>query len=327
MNSTTARRNFRLAAVVLGAALAWSEVSDAAICSPTISPDAFPWLRGYPTIANGNAVPIDVIPYYDTAYAKLEPASIPHEFVLRKLYDNSIVPLTEQRRFDHIVELVPQTELEPDTLYHLTLTIPGVGSVETGFTTGAARALPPSRPTAAALQNYRTPTAGSSCSPAQTGTCVVLPANQVTIGRRIDASGQAGEATYLWSDQINFSRGSFFTDVVNGDENFDFACLELRTRAENGLLSDPVTRCKADARFFDLTLFRSQPSCTSDGLFVDNWYIAPPTKPPYYQPPPVSWPECSVSSQLGARAGHAWLGLGVLFCGWLARRRLTRTRS
>lgn len=162
--------------------------------------------------------------------------------------------------------VTPTTELEPNTLYSFTISWTDEvdqGSWTIQFTTGAGPFTgTPAPPNAASLQHYRlTNDPADSCSPPPSGTCVALPERTEVERRMIDDIGQ--------QHQPYLERGPFFTNLSGIDQGTPFTCVELRTRAPNGTVSEPVTLCGRDTELLDLS-DESDVVCTPEGIPVDE---------------------------------------------------------
>lgn len=169
---------------------------------------------------------------------------------------------TSETAYPSTEKLTPEAALEPNTVYTLGLswtTEVGPGSWEIRFTTGAGPYIgTPAPPTGAFLQHYRIELRDpTSCSPHPQGTCVALPEGLEVETRYISELGKDVSA--------NLRRGSHWTNLTGIEQGTPYDCVELRTRAPNGALSEPVVLCGDEAEFVELTE-ESQVVCTAEGI-------------------------------------------------------------
>lgn len=208
-----------------------------------------------------SGVPTDVIPYYPIPFAALmSDSGVPGTFMLKTMAGVEVT-VTPRRVHYWNYELVPDEALAPDTEYELT------GSWLVGtemiaktihFTTGAGPLEGAPEMPAAMLEHYRIMVdAFTSCDPWPTGTCLSFgdPALMVEY-THVDELGQ--------HDEPYLGRGSAMIDIAGIDQGTPYVCVELRTRAMNGALSEPQTLCREDGALFELT--STDVACTPDGL-------------------------------------------------------------
>jgi hypothetical protein len=208
--------------------------------------------------------------------------------------------------------LVPERELRPETTYGLTLSWPGASPADIHFTTGTGPLGEPPSPPAAVLQHYRIVEGPeTSCSPWPTGTCVAVPDDVWVQARAIDEFGQFHEP--------HLYQGAYLTNLIGIDQDTYFRCVELRSRAPNGSLSDEVTLCGDDAPLFE---FNDEQfvECTSEG-FPDARRLEPDARPQEADDADASSVACVAAGSPGGGRAATWLLLALV---GLARRRRSR---
>jgi uncharacterized protein (TIGR03382 family) len=235
-NHGSAHRVFALGALVCsGIALAAPHVARA--CT---RPAPVPSLIGIP--ADGDsAVPTDVVPYYQYPEGFAPGPQVDGNFTLTAA-DGTVVALTARMADQSNYELVPAQPLEPKTAYMLHaewLNTNGAGGVTTDdlhFTTGdGPLAAPPAPPTARLFNFSLDPSASSGCGLHGPATCVSVADDDAMI-----VFTYAADPSHL----AYGNRGSFFANDLSGAvPGTSGGCIELRTRAINGMLSDPIQLC------------------------------------------------------------------------------------
>src|SRR5262249_17240662 len=128
-------------------------------------------------------------------------------------------------------------------------------------------------PPAASLQNF-TVLGQLGCGPLPAGTCVAFAAQTVVEVTLIDQFGQKFRKE-LWPRP-------WFTDLADhGPQSLNFRCIELRTRALNGALSEPSSLCREDGPNLVVDWSTGgKLECTSDGLEKDGKPVPQVTTPP-----------------------------------------------
>jgi hypothetical protein len=240
-----------------------------------------PALEGSP--ADGDTdVPTDVLPFYDANAAWLAVDSLPAQnpsFILTSSKGDAI-RATFAKSHVWTVTLTPERQLEPQTTYTLrgTWDLMGTGTggptsadVAILFTTGAGpyTGVPPAP--AARLQHYQIKGAAvTSCSPAQTGSCVSFADGSLPMASTPFIGGADGGfpfGPYLY-------RRAFYTDLSGIMQGTPFDCIRLTSRAPNGKDSDPTVLCRSDGPLLMLT-GSDQITCTSRGIEHDG-VVYPP---------------------------------------------------
>ncbi|HEY6562096.1 MAG TPA: Ig-like domain-containing protein [Polyangiaceae bacterium] len=289
---------FVLAAAAGGATLSAATPADA--CTPF--PPGPPELVGYP--ADGATdVPTDVLPIYDTAKANVTVPITKATFVLR--WGDTRAPLPATNHYASVFTLMPLARLEPNTAYVIEATLPSRIPNETvvdtvTFTTGAGPAAPAEKPQDVFLQNFFLVGAIDSCDPIP-GTCVAIPAGQRLHATRTNIFGQGDTSPELWDS----SRFSILTQGSIGGA--PAGCVSFRTRAANGLLSEPVVRCVAGAPTLAVNA-EANLACTSNGI-TENGRVVSPAR------------GCSISAG-PAPSNAAWLISALALLGaWRVKRR------
>jgi hypothetical protein len=251
-----------VALIVAGAS--WAPVVRA--CS-SMAPD--PTFEGVP--ADGDEdVPTDVLPYYrypvgisPTNFDGSEDAG-PGRFTLTAA-DGTEIALTARTGDVWNFELVPEAALEPHTQYVLrgewtTPFTSGPVADEVHFTTGEGPlTMGPGVPDAKLAHYHFDNDQPSSCDPPSIGTCISIADDAlVTLATYIDGHHQDWE-TYGY-------RGSYFGSNLSGmQQATPFTCIELRTRALNGVLSEPLTLCGDDFPIQEVEK-SDRLTCTAAGL-------------------------------------------------------------
>jgi len=213
-------------------------------CSSLAPP---PTLNGVP--ADGDTdVPTDVVPYY--AFSEgiapnngSEPSGeVPGTFTLTA-QDGTVVDVTARVADWWNYELVPAQPLAPHTTYVLHAEWPGPtalmpATADVHFVTGDGPLTTPPAPPSGRLIHYKLDEENrTSCSPELVGTCIsVADDDAIILATYIDSAGQTQD-TYG-------HRGSYFGINISGQmQGTPDQCVQLRTRALNGTLSDPLELC------------------------------------------------------------------------------------
>lgn len=216
--------------------------------------------------------------------------------------DGAELALSVARPYVWSYTWTPERRLQPNTSYRFTLSDPEGDPVSIGFTTGAGPLddeLPPPPP--AFLQHYQLVNGPlSSCSPWQSGTCVAVPDDLWVQARSIDEFGQLGEP-YL-------HRGAYLGNLSGIEQGTSDRCVELRSRASNGALSDAVTLCGDSAPLFDFD-DEASVECTSAG-FPDAEALEPHTEGGGAS---MSNPGCATAAKINSGGNwFSWLPLLVV---------------
>jgi hypothetical protein len=283
-------------------------------------------LEGYP--ADGAVdVPIDVVPFYstDAAWLGWDETGLQGGTLTLRDANGTEVPIDIRDPHPSTLTLAPDAELEPNARYSLELSAAGPGNEPTSaiveFETGTARAAAP-EPPSAFLQHYEfLDYQQDSCSMARRGTCLAFAEGLTIVGTYTDADGLPWSTynDYLWTQPV-------FVDLTGIEQGTPFDCVELRTRAANGTLSEPTTVCGSDGPYFDLdgkALKRNARAvCTPEGISFKGRLV---TDPAPAEPEAASAEGggggCSVtSSGRGVNTLTPWLML-------LAAMRLIRGRN
>jgi hypothetical protein len=264
------------ASLLVGFALLLSP--DAAYACLYVTPP--PVLKGIP--AEGDvAVPTDVRPVYDMIAAHLyDPTAQEPQFELTDA-SGQPVGLTMHKAFVWHVELVPDVELKPLTVYTLRghwKQADQPANIETlivSFTTASGPLASAPLPPTASMQHYMFKGVTlSSCDPYPTGTCTSTPADAAVRVAFIDSSGQEFGGYSPDGQLIGYLMvGPFFGNLSGIDQGTNFECAKLSTRASNGTLSAPVVLCGRDAPLFELGGSTSI-ACTSQGLTHDGQLVS-----------------------------------------------------
>jgi uncharacterized protein (TIGR03382 family) len=269
-----ARHRTAFCGVLLTAALA---AAGAALASPQIAractfPAPEPKFEGVP--AEGDVgVPTDVVPYYQFSGGIAPSGSVEGTFTLRAA-DGTSIDLTARVADRWNYELKPSQPLAPQTAYVLhgewpspNGPSPTISMDDVHFMTGnGVLAAPPPTPVGRLVNYSLDPKALSSCSPQPFGTCISVQDDKAMIVvTYFDALNQP-QGAYGY-------RGSFFgADLRN-------ICVQVRTRALNAALSDPLLLCGAMSSLQEIH-GTDQIHCTAAG-------ILPMTPPPEPEAPPV----------------------------------------
>jgi hypothetical protein len=251
-------------------------------CSIALPPPA---LEGIP--ADGDvAVPTDVRLIYDLFAAHLTALAVQSpEFELTDA-SGQILRLVQRPPSVGKLELVPENQLQPLTVYrlrgHWREASPSAGetTLSLSFTTAAGPAVAPSPPVAS-MQHYAfREVALSSCDPQSTGTCVSIPASTTVAVTYIDSFGQeVADFSPDGLEVVGYLRGGPFFDNLSGlDQGTNFECVKLRTRALNGSLSEPVVLCGKDAPTFELR-GTANIACSPAGLTHDGHLVSQTSRP------------------------------------------------
>jgi len=217
-------------------------------------------LAGYPE-DGATDVPLDVAPYFESYRARVEGGAV---FTLEAA-DGSEVPLTVNQPYVWQFVLGFEGLLAPQTTYTLRAAAVDFDgqplSEALVFTTGTGLSEAPRPPADTFIEHYSFASGlpQSSCDPSKQGTCLAAPA-----GTDFVLTYPAG-SSYLYL----ITSGSFMIDLTGTDQ--ETRCVELRSRAPNGILSEAVTRCREDGETFAIT--SGTPStlhCTSNGLVYEG---------------------------------------------------------
>ena len=236
-------------------------------------PTPAPTLRGLP--ADGQEdVPTDVVPLYNldrlNAFA-LENVS----FVLRTEAGAPVATETEEL-IRPAAEIRPLEPLEPLTRYVLEATAPGATGEPTtltlSFTTGAGPLSAPPEAPRATLQHWRfaADVELTSCDANAVGTCVALPQGELTEVLAMTPAGGRDASAFLVQGPLGYNLVA--DSALRGHP---FTCVRLRQRAMNGVYSEPVKLCGADAETKVLA-GNSSLSCTPSGIEHDGPFGDPP---------------------------------------------------
>lgn len=251
-------------------------IREARACSYAAPPPA---LQGYPE-PDAAAVPTDVRPIYESrlfyaAVQQPDPAIVADDTLPRpspfELVDEAgvITPLLLGNGGAWYMELVPSAELAPRTRYVVrTVAEKVIGErLQLSFTTGDGPVSAPPAPPSAELEHYTlTSATPSSCSPLPTGTCLRFPEPSPGVYVQVDHFQQG---TPFRDDAHYLSREPWFSDIAGIHQGHPFDCMELRARAPNGVLSEPVTRCRGDGLLYDIRGSEAI-ACTVAGITQDG---------------------------------------------------------
>jgi hypothetical protein len=259
---------------ILGTALA---VHDAHACTQAAEPPA---LLGYPE-QDATEVPTDVRPIYE--FSRLNGAILASDPDLAgeddslpepapfELVDEAggVTPLLLGRRATWYLELVPSEPLAPRTRYVVRTVAEKVlgRRLQLSFTTGDGPVSAPPAPPSVEIEHYVfTSPIRSTCGPWPHGTCLRIPEQGPGVYVQADHFQQGTPYRDSYSYQ---SRKSWFTDIAGIDQGTPYDCVELRNRAPNGVLSEPITRCREDGVSYELSDSQNV-ACTSAGITVDG---------------------------------------------------------
>jgi hypothetical protein len=253
------------------------------------------------------SVPTDVVPYYSKiATRTLDVVVIPWSLVSS---DGDAVTLEIQENYGQF-EIVPGAPLQPNTEYTLSATLntewDGTGDSlveKVTFTTGAGPYDGVPLPPDASLTHYRfDDTLSSSCSPWESGTCVAFGQRLPVVGIYIDEFGQELHPA--------LHTAAFFTNLSGVDQGTNFDCVQLRTRAPNGALSEPTELCRDDGPLYTLDRDEEDIACTTRGLEQGGELVTDDTS------------GCSITA-----AGRPASPLGMVTAALLAAACLARRRT
>jgi hypothetical protein len=267
-------RDFWIAILALGAC-SLAGVSAARACSYPGLPAAF---EGYPR-EGSTGVPTDVIPVFDRLRVGVDEEG--RGAVFRLISERGqTIPI--RLRLSHIFkfELVPGSRLEPNTRYTFEgrLTVPQrtppTLQITLSFTTGSGplRTTPP--PPSARLEHYTLPEAGcvSTCDcPEHQGSCIALPATgsfvEFAFSHNEDFS--IADEPFVGHQNRYLRDGVFSTNLTGIAQRTPDRCVRMRTRAENGIYSQPVVLCRENSVSYgvkgDLRII-----CTPAGLVTTD---------------------------------------------------------
>lgn len=244
------------------------------------TPEPPPALVGYPEDGSVG-VPTDVLPIYNPARFVNALSALPDDnsggnaqrlASVFELVDDegSVTPLEIGGGGGvSFVELVPPADLAPRTRYTLRTTKEHSmdNGLQLSFTTADGPLATPPEPPSANLEHYSLisdePT---SCSPWPAATCISISDSKPGVyveEVELDAEGN------IRSPYVYLFNGSMFTDIAGIDQGTSFDCVELRTRAPNGVFSDSVTLCRQDGELFDLR-GSEDIACTPQGITQDG---------------------------------------------------------
>jgi len=261
---------FVLAVALWGAA---GSASIASACSYAAPPPKF---NGVP--ADGDTgVPTNVIPSYllSTSYSQVSMDGgvtvIGDKYTLETEAGELVAVTVRGAQSGHF-EIVPAQPLVPNTKYRVRGIWQGFapGEVFTdalAFTTGAGPRSGEVPPPIAALTNLVwTQEPFSTCSPAQTRTCITLQDPSAVVEYvMIDNLGSVKD------DEPYATQGSVWTTDLNPatQTQSPFVCVRLRTRAIDATYSEPVVLCGKDAPSLRLEGPEvTSVDCTADRLVV-----------------------------------------------------------
>lgn len=245
-------------------------------CS-TLAPP--PTLDGVP--ADGDTdVPTDVVPYYAfpdgiAPNNGIAPSGeVPGTFTLTA-QDGTVIDVTPRVADWWNYELVPAQPLEPHTTYVLHAEWPGPtalmpATADVHFVTGDGPLTTPPAPPSGRLIHYKLDEENrTSCSPELVGTCIsVADDDAIILATYIDSAGQTQDTSYG-------HRGSYFGTNISGQmQGTPDQCVQLRTRALNGTLSDPLELCGMSFPIMEIH-GTEQIECTSAGLSPMQQPIVP----------------------------------------------------
>lgn len=226
------------------------------------------------------------------------------------------IGVTVERPYLGYLALAPERELEPNTRYQLTLAVPDADPIGMEFTTaeGPLEEAPPAP--SATLEAFRmVDYVPSTCNLPAAGSCLAIPDDTWVQVRTLDAQGEpnAVSPTYL-------VRGAHFARNPN-----DANCLELRTRALNGVLSEAAASCFDVAPLYELRDL-SYPLCTAayglvrplppPGIGPDEAVVVPDPEAMDLDPEEG----CSVSGAPRGARGFSWSLLALVGLGGLRLR-------
>ena len=264
----------RLGALVLGCcALTLSAERAAQACSYAAPPPA---LKGYPE-EGALGVPTDVRLIYEVAgvastelLASVYPGRVADddfpepEFAPLELVDEAgvVTPLElTSGGGSWLFELAPRAALLPRTHYLLRTTesLSEDGELRLSFTTGDGPLTTLPEPPSVEIEHYFSESIGDSCSPEPHGSCLRFA--EQAAGFYIEAR------PYLQAEphfgDVYLARKPWFFDITGVENRLD--CIEFRTRAPNGALSDPIERCRADGPLYEIA-GPSNIACTAGGI-------------------------------------------------------------
>ena len=300
------------------AALALSALPRPAAACQTQAPP--PALEGYPRDGSVD-VPTDVIPVYDGSRIGSGAAMPPAAVFELKTDAGETIALTTRQPFVWHFELVPASALAPRTRY--TLRSKPAGDLSLSFTTGdGPLAGPPAGPRAT-MQHYTSIGGpGTSCDPSYRATCIAHAGDDFV--EHVLTNGTMWTQGYLRRDY-------FWANLTGFDQGTPFDCVQLRTRAANGRLSDPVLLCGKDAPHHALPTANGV-KCDASGLSYKGKSAAEfplyPATPPARErdggagdgaPLPTGAATAAGSSSSGCSysgsrgAAPLWLALAALF--------------
>jgi hypothetical protein len=244
-------------AVLVAVGLAGVLPRGAEACSRIAPPPA---LEGYPRDGSVD-VPTDVIPVFESFRAGTSGGVRPGAVFELRTDAGDTIALTPRERHAGHFELVPASPLAARTRYTLrglwTATHASLGEpiidVSLSFTTAEGPLAQPPAPPEATMQHYTAPRGGSSCSPEPRGTCISFTGEELV--------------EFMFDDGLNdpellrahpgvhgpyLSRRGFMGNLTGVNQGTSFQCVQLRTRAANGIVSDKVVLCGADAPHYAL---------------------------------------------------------------------------
>jgi hypothetical protein len=260
-----------LSAAVVCAGL--TSVDRARACSIAQPPPA---LVGSP--ADGEiGVPTDVRPVFEMMNAQLyDLAGQAPVFELTSA-SGQTVAVSLRASFTWSFELVPETELQPLTLYTLHgRWLPQGSATEAtaslSFTTGSGPLSGSVASLQASMEHYVFAIGSlSSCDPPRTGTCVSIPAGVAVKLTHIDSYGQEiGSGYSPEGEPIGLlARTPFFINLSGVEQGTNFECAKLSVRSANGSVGEPVVLCGLDAPTYQLR-GSTVIGCTPEGLTHDG---------------------------------------------------------
>jgi hypothetical protein len=274
----------RLGAVVLGCfALTLLAERAAQACSYEAQPPA---LQGYPD-EGALDVPTDVRLIYAVSsvahtelLASVDPQRVANEddpepeLSPLELIDEAgaVTPLElTDGGGSWLFESVPRAALLPRTRYVLRTTEPlsADGELRLSFTTGDGPLTTLPEPPSVEIEHYLLELP-DRCGPSAHGTCLAFaePAAGFYIAAR---PFQQAEPHFR---DVYLARKPWFFDIAGIDQH-GHDCIEFRTRAPNGALSDPINRCRGDGPLYEIA-GSSAVACTAAGITARGQLVSSP---------------------------------------------------
>ena len=224
-------------------------------------------------------VPTDVVPFFETISEAMPALSLTDQ-------DGAVIALRAEKTFAQAAEIFPAEALLPSTTYTLTAEFgsPVALTDTVTFATGTGPFSGTAPQPRASLQHYRFDhEPRSSCSPAATGSCLLLPKN---VPVRVEYAG-----TKL------LLRESWFTHFSSHTEGVPTDCVTVDVRAPNGTYGPPRQLCGAGAA--EVSLEGSEDiACTSEGITQQGALVEPDSGCSFSRGP-GRWPGDSGGAPLG----------------------------